>query len=391
MVTYNRKHHNWLLALKELGSDGTYPDYPVAGGILARGNDFAPNTEITTEDWTGHTGGDSLVIQSDRTDASSSPQYTHKMLLGECIEEYLFMALGSHDTVTAAITNATTAKKWKIYKDGSTAKILPVATLINQYSATLKDAVIYNNAVMDTLEITIDNNGWSVTPQFKSDVEIPNQPNQPRTLSSSIIKLPKNNTKLYIAPTNVTLTSSNKDNYAYDCLTSNTLTIRNNLEESDCLNTEFGKQNADKGDFEIEGTAEFNWNPASAFLYDEWLTGQPHGVYATETPLFKQILLECEGGLIETVGSNPGTPVNASISIWLPYVEISNCDLGNLSGDDKRTITATYNLRANGTANPIEVTIINALSALHYGTELEIDTDDVGSTTIIGVDLPDDS
>lgn len=388
MATYNKKYHNWLFALKE-ATDGVYPDYPVAGGILARGTDFEDNTEITTEDWTGHTGGDSLVIQSDRTKAASAPQYTHKVLFGECIEEYLYMALGTHDTPTAAVTNATTAKKWKIYKDASNAVIPPVATLINQYAATLRDAQIYDNAMMNTLELKVDNEGWTVTPTFETDAVILNQPNQPRTIASNVYKLPKANTKMYIAPTNVTLTDSNKATYAYDCLLSNTLTINNNLEDSDCLNTPFGKNHADKGDFEVEGQAEFNWNPSAAFLYDEWYAHSVHGVYASEEPLFKQILIECEGAIIETVGSGAqAVDVHCGMKIWLPYVEISKVDQGSLSGEDKRTLTASYNIRANGSTNPIEVTIINALSALHYGTELSIDTSKVGNSTISGVDIP---
>ena len=384
--TYNRKYHNWLLALKQL-VDGEYPDYPVAGGILARGTDFQPNTEIETSDWTGHTGGDSLVIESDRTSATSAPQYSHKALIGECLEEYFYMALASHDAPVAAETGATKAKKWKIYKDASTPKDLPKATLINQYSATLKDAVIYDNAMMNELQLEVNNDGWTVTPSFASDMEMMNQPNQPRTLSTSIYKLPKNNTKIYIAPVDVTLTDANKEEYAYDCLLSNSITIRNNLEESECLNDIFGKNQQDKGDFEIEGEAEVKWNLLAAFLHDEWQTGDAHGVYVTENSLFKQVLLECEGSKIETVN---GEDINAKMSIWLPYVEITQVDPGDLSGDDNRTLTVSYNLRAGTTttANPVEVTIINELTALHYGTELTIDTTSVGSTTVAGVDLP---
>lgn len=385
-TTYKKKYHNWLLALKQL-TNGAYPDYPVAGGILARGNDFQPNTEIGTSDWTGHTGGESLVIASDRTSASSAPQYSHKALIGECLEEYFYMALATHDSPTAAVSGATKAKKWKIYKDISNPKELPPATLINQYSATLMDAVIYDNALMNELQLEVNNDGWTVTPSYKSDMEIMNQPNQPRTLSPSIYKLPKNNTKLYIAPTSVTLTDANKEDYAYDCLLSNTLTIRNNLEDSECLNDEFGKSSVDKGNFEIEGSAEIKWNPAAAFLHDEWQTGEAHGAYATEESLFKQVMIECAGAKIETVGSGASaTDINAMMSIYMPYMEITKVDPGNLSGDENKTLTIEYKLR-DSTYNPIEVTIINELSALHYGTELTIDTSNVGSTTISGVDL----
>lgn len=387
-ASYNRTYHNWLFALKELGQDGEYPDYPVAGGIIVRGTDFESGTEISSEDFEGHTGTDTLVIQSDRTKASSAPQYKHGILFGECIEEYCYMMTGSHDTVTAAVTGATTAKKWRFYKDMTNPKPLPVATLINQYAATLRDAIIYDNAMMDELQIGLSDNGWEVTCNYKSDAEIPNQPNQPRTIAPVLRKLGKEDVKIYVAPVGVTLTDANKEDYVYDCALSNNITLRNNLEDSDCLNTPFGKNMADKGKFEIEGDMEIKWNPKAAFLQDEWYTGQAHGVYVTSESLFKQILIEAKGGLIETVGTGANAEdVHASLSIHLPKVEITNVDPGNLSGDDKKTLKVEYKLRDNSGTTPVEFIIISDLTALHYGTELTIDESAVGSTTIAGVDL----
>ena len=389
-TTYNKKYHNWLLQLKPAGNDGTYPSYPVGGGILARGTDFEPNDEITTEDWEGHTGGESLVISSDRTGANSAPQYKHKAIIGECLEEYFYMALASHDSPTAAISGASTAKKWKFYKDNTVAKELPPATLINQYAATLKDAIVYDNALMNELTIEVGSDGWSVTPSFNSDYPIGNQSNQARTVAASAFKLPNKNAKMYIAPPDVTLTDSNKSDYEYDCLLSSSLTIRNNLEAAECVNNPFGKSAVDKGDFEIEGSAEIKWNPLAAFLEDEYKYGAAHGVYVTENNLFKQVLIECQGSVIETVGSgSSAVDVPASLSIHIPYVEITGADPGTLSGNEKKTLNVSYNLRANASvSHPIEVTIVNALSSLHYGTELTIDTSDVGDTDIIGIDLP---
>lgn len=387
-VSFSKTYHAWLFTLKQLLPSGEYPDYPVAGGIIVRGTDFESGTEIESEDFEGHTGTDTLVIQSDRTKAVSAPQYKHGVLFGECIEEYCYMVTGSHDPVVPAVTGATTAKKWRFFKDVVNPKPLPVATLINQYAATLRDARIYDNAMMDELGIELSDNGWEVTCNYKSDAEIPNQPNQPRTIAPVLRKLGKEDVKIYVAPVGVELNDSNKADYEYDCALSNSITLKNNLEDSDCLNTPFGKNVADKGKFEIEGDMEIKWNPKAAFLEDEWYTGQPHGVHVTTESLFKQILIEAKGGLIETVEEGGDTiPVHASFSIHLPKVEITNVDPGNLSGDDKKTLKVEYQLRDNNTGTPIEFNIISDLAALHYGTQLAIDTSKVGDTTIDGVDL----
>ena len=395
-TSYSLLYHCWQFALKPLNSSGETVDYPVTNGKMARGTDFEPNIEFETEDYEGHSGIKELVLQSDRVKVTAEPEYSHGVVFGECLEEYLYMITGSHDAVKDAATGAAPgddpsgAYLWRFYQNLTNPKPLPKATLINQYSATLRDAVVFDDAMMNELGITMDDKGVNLSVKFMSNAPLLNQPNQ--TMNTvDLVKLGKEDVRIYIAPTDVTITDANKEQYAYDCIMSNELTFKTNLEESDCLNTPFGKNTSDEGKFETEGKSEIKWNPKAAFLEDEYYSGAVHGVRPTTNPLMKQILIEAYGKTIAVVEGeeegDPDTEIKAMLSIRLPKVEITKCNT-QYAGEDNKTLEIEYAHRQNGTNSPVEFKVITPLDELCYGEEFTPNETYVGNSTIIGVDLP---
>lgn len=383
-TSYSLLYHLWQFALKPLDpSTGEPVTYPVTNGKMARGTDFEPNIEFETEDYEGHSGIKELVLQSDRVKVTAEPEYSHGAVFGECLEEYLYMITGSHDPVNKL---ADGAYEWRFFQNLSNPKPLPKATLINQYSATLRDAVVFDNAMMNELGITMDDKGVALSVKYMSDAPLMNQPNQNMN-TVDLVKLGKEDIRIYIAPVDVELTGENKQQYAYDCIMSNELTFKTNLEESDCLNTPFGKNTSDEGKFETEGKAEIKWNPKAAFLEDEYYSGKAHGVKATTEPLMKQILIEAYGKTIATVDEGGETrEIKAMLGIKLPKVEITKCNT-QYSGEENKSLEIEYAHRQNGTITPVEFKVITPLEELLYGTEFTPDNQYEGNTTIVGVDL----
>lgn len=154
MTGYNQSFHYWSIALKKKGETGEYPSLPVRGGIMARGSAFEGEPNVETDDWEAHDGSKSIVIASDRTSASSEPQWEQKAMFGEFFEDGWYMLLGSYDKKTVALDGDGSGNvyEWKFYQDLVNPTPLPVATIINGYGAVENDAITYDNAKMSELE-----------------------------------------------------------------------------------------------------------------------------------------------------------------------------------------------------------------------------------------------
>jgi len=370
-------YHSWSMGCKPDEIEGA-----VTGEIMCRGTDFDQNREFKTQDYEGHSGVKSLILQSDRTSITTEPQFEHGVVFGECQEEYWYLMLGSTDTPAlvsipdgAGTKEAVGAYKHKFYQNVANPKPLPVCTLVNQYAMTLFDAVVFDEAKLNELEFKVEDKGVSNKLKFMSDAPIRNQHNQLKKVAPKLAKLNKENIKIYIAPVDVELTDANKEEYSYDCITSHDLTLKNNLKASSCLNTPFGKSPADEGKFEGTAKMEFKWNAKSKLLEDEYYSGKKFGTDATAESLFKQVLIECEGATIETVTLTDGTKkdIKYGLSIKMPKVEITKCET-QLAGDKVKTIEAEYAIREDGLQSAITVEMITTLPKLHYGSALTLNT-----------------
>lgn len=388
MATYLESFHCWGLGLKQRNPDGSSVNYPVTAMIMARGTDFEPNTEFETDDYEGHSGTKTLVLQSDRKTITAEPEYEQGVVFGECQEEYWFLTLGNYERTVAGTDADLTpeqmesddemAVQWVFNQDLQNPKPLPRCTLTNQYMMTKRDAVVFDDCMMNEFGISVDNDGISCNPRFKSSAPYMNQPNQTINTAPVLNKLGKDDIRVYIIGTDVdfdSLTEEQKLALQYDCIMSLEMNFNNNIEDSECLNTEFGKNSGDEGKFEGDGNFELKWNPTSAFLIDEYYGGAKHSVKPTTQPLFRQVIVEMFG---KTIGE---TNQRNMIRIRLPKVEITNAESG-MSGDETKTLEVEYAIRENGYVSPVETTIISDLKELHYGEQLTIDESKVGYADI---------
>lgn len=380
--SFSLPFHEWMLGLIPDTLDG-----PVTGEIMCRGTDFDQNREFKTQDYEGHSGVKSLTLQSDRTSITTEPQFEHGVVFGECQEEYWFMLLGSTDTPELATlsdgtTKATKAYKHHFYQNVANPKPLPTATIVNGYAMTVFDAVVFDQCKMSEFEFKIEDKGVSNKVKFMSNAPIRNQHNQLKKIAPILAKLNKENIKIYIAPVDVTLTAANKADYAYDCIMSHDLTFKTNLTESACLNTPFGESPSDEGKFEGSCKMEVKWNEKSKLLEDEYYSHKKYGTKASAESLFKQVLIECTGGIIETVGSED---VRYALNIHMPKVEITKCET-QLAGDKVKTLETEYQVREDGLVSAVDVTMITTLQQLHYGKALTLNTTEAETYATTGTD-----
>ena len=372
--SFSLPYHYWVLGLKHDENDT-----PVTGTIMCRGTDFDQNREFKTEDYEGHSGVKGLILQSDRTSITTEPEFQHGVVFGECQEEYWYLLLGTivnNAPTEITLDNTKKAYKWIFNQDVANPKPLPVCTICNGYSMTTKDAVVFDNCKINEFEFKLEEKGVTNKIKFMSDAPYRNQPNQPKLVADALRKLGKEHINVYIAPVDTELTDANKDQFKYDCMLSHDLTFKTNLKESSCLNTEFGKSPADEGKFEGSAKFEVKWNENSKKLEDEYYSGAVNGVRPTTDPLFKQVLIECQGSKLGTQTTGTGdqaviTPVYCQLNIHMPKVEITKAET-QLSGSDSKTIEGEYKIVENGTTSAVETTIISSLAELHYGTDLTI-------------------
>lgn len=370
MTGYNQSFHYWSIALKEKDEQtGKYPSVPVRGGIMARGSAFEGEPNVETSDWEGHNGSKSIVLASDRTSASAEPQWEQKAMFGEFFEDGWYMLLGSYDKKTVPLdgNNSGNVYEWKFYQDLVNPQELPLATIINGYSAVDNDAITYDNAKMSELKYEISNDGINLTYTFGSNAPLLNQANPVRTVGQSLSKLGVQNIKVYIADFGTDLTELDKQelaNYDYGCVVSSSNSFNTNLDDFLCLGTSFGKGIKDEGAFENDGELEIQWNPLSQHLIDKWYTSEVDGTNVSENNYFAEVLIT---GTNRKLGKVSGEDVYESFSMYLPKVEITKA-WSDLSGDETKTVQVEYQLVNNGSVSPVNIDIVSQLEDLHWGT-----------------------
>ena len=368
MTGYNQSFHYWSIALKQKDEQtGEYPSTAVRGGIMARGSGFEGEPNMETDDWEAHDGSKSIILASDRTQVSAEPQWEQKAMFGEFFEDGWYMLLGSYENKEVELDDSSSVYEWKFYQDLINPTELPLATIINGYSAVENDAITYDNAKMSELEYEISNDGINLTYTFGSNAPILNQANPLRTVGQSLSKLGVQNIKVYIADFGTELTELTEQelaDYDYGCVVSSTNSFNTNLEDFMCLGTPFGRGIKDEGQFENDGELEIQWNPKSQHLIDKWYTGESDGTQVTENPYFAEILIT---GTNRKLGELDGEDVYESFSMYLPKIEVTNA-WSDLSGDETKTINIEYQLVNNGTVSPVNIDIVSQLEDLHWGT-----------------------
>lgn len=348
-------------------ANATAPTNPL---VFPRAKTFDPGIEIKTDDDTGHTGTNTTLMDKDRTQASTSPNIEDKIRFTEVFEDILYLFCGSMDTVTAAITGATTAKKWHIFQDVVTSPDLPDATIVQGYNWKTAKAEVYPNCVANEINFTFD---AGASPSFKADfladMCLYNQTEPTRTFPSTEYRFKSGQTTIYIGNVGDTLVQLKADANKLDCYTKASLDLKNNLEQDVCGGTVYGTTKKNRKPFTGNGSITMDYNENNMNLEAEWATGSASGTNVSPDSVFKQILIESTGKLIETVTGTPNTPVYMNMQTLMPKVTLTKVSSPR-SGDAKKDITVEFDIVSNASTvtSPIDFTLISPLAALHQGT-----------------------
>ncbi len=337
-------------------------------GVFPKYESFEQGLDMKTSDDEGHTGTDMLLLGKDRTEASAAPSIKDKIRLGEGFEDIVFMILGKHDEVVAAAVGATTAKKWVIYRDTSDPGELAWCTISQGFNWDSASAEAYVEAMVNTLEMTFDANASpTYKADFVSDFPLYNQTEPTLSYPSTEHRFKTGQTSIYLSPVGTSEENTVNSQYLADCYTNANLTLSNNMETSICGGVPFGQSNKDQKPFTGKGKIKMDYNTGNMNLEAEWATGSSSGTAPSQESLFKTMAIKVTGKLIETVSGTPDVPVYMDLQIFIPKIEIIKPQTPR-SGKDKKTVEYDYEIVNYGTHDPVKMTIISPLAALHYGT-----------------------
>jgi hypothetical protein len=360
VIAPNLSYHYWTLGIKPAGK--TAPEDPL---IMIPGTEFDPGKEIEHEEDKGHTGGASLTMGMDRKKAASSPNFTDKARYQQGLEDMWYLLYGDVTGPVPAIAGATLAKKYTFAVNVADPADPPLCTLHNGYAKTANDAFVYDNCMLNELEVKFKNDeAMTITPSFVGDYPKFKQPNPARVIPTKKVKIRPGQTILYYAPVGVTLTDENKADYAIPCVLEGNVKINNNAESEPCAGDDFGTETKNMGQRESNGGFTVPWTDATKNMEAEYQSGAVDGTTVTEEPLRKQIMIESIGELIETVSEED---VFYSQKILIPDATITKCESPQ-SGDERKSIDVEYNINDENEASFMTVEIVTELTALHIGT-----------------------
>jgi len=329
---------------------------------------FETGADMGEEEYHGHTGAFTTLIDKDRTDAKGAPAFGDHILFGQGIEDMWAMLLGVPENPTPAVAGAATAKKWNFQQDVTDPTALPWCTLVQGLNYKTMKPEVYADAVLNSLELTMNSNkAPTYKPTFLSDHPIPNQTEPSLTFYSGIeYMLKAGQAAVYIGPAGTSKASLKNDSYKVDCYTDASLNASNNFESKPCGGNDFGKNKKDQKPFTGKGTIKMDLNESNMNFESKYWTGSTDGTELTTETLKEAILISYTGQLIETVTGTPDVPVYCMHDIFIPKAHVKYTRPHG--GSDPLYVQADYDILANNLSSAIEVDIISPLDALNYGT-----------------------
>lgn len=338
--------------------------------LCIKRDNFDPQNKIDTDDDTAYTGQDTNLWAKDRVKAESQPTVSTRLRFDEGLEDFVFCFAGKHDTVVPAVTGATTAKKWKIYRDVTNPVDLPWMTVVDAFNWGDGSADAWINAFVNTLKFTMNaDKAPTLESGLMSDYQLSNQDVPTRVFPTAEYKLKANQCAVYMGPAETTEAALESDTYKFECYTEADFNPNNNIESKVCGGTKFGTTKKNRKPLTADGTIKMDYNETNKGLLAEFMTGSSAGTQVTEESLYKSLLFKYTGKKIETVTGTPNVDVYSSFAIYLPKVELTDVTSPR-SGDSTKDITINYSIVSNSqiTASPLSFTIVSPCDAIHYGT-----------------------
>ena len=387
----NASHHHTAMGIK---GDNLAKEVLARPCVAIRQSGFEDGNEITTETDEGHTGVSNLDMGSFRTKAESSPNWEDGLRYSQGFEDYFYLLL-AHDTVTAGDVSGVYNHLMEMPPD--TTDELPLATIYHGFSKTDTDGRVFNNAMLNELEVTFNaDDKPSIKPTFVSDYNIVNTINPSRNFLdnhlSRTVMAP--HTQVYIGDVGATTL---EEMTAIDCFTEASFTINNNAESQACHDDIFGENTKLMGAREVTGSITMPWwydettSTGTKYFETEYEAYEKYGHIVSELITQKQVWYRCNGGnitrtsdsdtlgtgeeIIKTVVENEGTEQESTtyyISTGVAYealfkfpvVEVTNVT-STKSGSDAKDLTFEWKSIEQPSQSYLSASFVTDLSACH--------------------------
>lgn len=392
----NASHHHTAMGIKGAELDKDLLARPC---VAIRQSGFEDGNEITTETDEGHTGVSNLDMGSYRTKAESSPNWEDGLRYSQGFEDYFYLLL-AHDTITAGSTSGIYEHLMEMPPNVD--EELPVATIYHGFSKTDTDGRVFNNAMLNELEVTFSSdNKPSIKPTFVSDYNIVNTINPSRNFLDNHLArtVMAQHTQVYIGEIGATeiwdgTGDSDGKMIAIDCFTEASFTINNNAESQACHDDKFGENTKLMGAREVTGSIQMPWHDATKYFETEYEAYEKYGHIVSEEITQKQVWYSCKGGdiiresatdtlgegerLVKTVVTNEGTENEQTtyyIATGVPYeamfkfpvVEVTNVT-STKSGSDAKDLTFEWKDIEQPTQSYMTAEFVTDLSECHIDT-----------------------
>lgn len=393
----NASHHHTAIGIKGAALTKAQLAHDC---VAIRQTNFEDGNEISTETDEGHTGVSNLDMGSYRTKAESSPSWEDGLRYGQGFEDYFYLLLGDDD-----IDSSTTGVYVHTFSmDPSVDEELPLATIYHGFQKTLTDGRVFNNAMLNELEVTFNSdNKPTIKPTFVSDYNIVNTINPSRNFLDDHLArtVMAQHTQVLIGEVGATeiwdgTGSSDRKMVSIDCFTEASFTINNNAESQACHDDAFGENTKLMGAREATGSIQMPWHDATKYFETEYEAYYKYGHIVSEQITQKQVWFRCKGGkiirestsstlgasetLLKTVVENEGednesttyvidTGVQFEALFKFPVVEVTKVT-STKSGTEAKDLTFEFKNIEQPTQSYMTAIITTDLSACHI--------DDVG-------------
>ena len=364
----NASHHHTAMGIKGALLTKEKLAQPLIG---IRQSNFEDGNEISTETDEGHTGVSNLDMGSYRTKAESAPNWEDGLRFGQGYEDYFYLLL-SQDTVAAY--NDGTDDVSGIYvhtmaMPSNATDELPLATIYHGFSKTLTDGRIFNNAMLNQIDVTFNaDNKPTVKPSFISDYNIVNTINPPREFIDNHLArtVMAQHTKVYIGDLSATTLQEMAE---IECFKEASFSINNNAESQACHDDKFGENTKLMGAREATGSITMPWHDATKYFETEYEAYEKYGHIVSELITQKQIWFRTVGGdiLVEDDSDMVSSGVPYESIFKFPVTEVTNVT-STKSGSDAKELTFEFKVIEQPSQSYMTAIFTTDLSACHIDT-----------------------
>ena len=372
----NASHHHTALGIKGALLTKEKLAQPLIG---IRQSNFEDGNEISTETDEGHTGVSNLDMGSYRTKAESAPNWEDGLRFGQGYEDYFYLLL-SQDTVAAY--NDGTDDVSGIYvhtmaMPSNATDELPLATIYHGFSKTLTDGRIFNNAMLNQVDVTFNaDNKPTVKPSFISDYNIVNTINPPREFIDNHLArtVMAQHTKVYVGDLSATTLQEMTE---IECFKEASFSINNNAESEACHDDKFGENSKLMGAREATGSITMPWTAftdsntpkGTRYFETEFEAYEKYGHIVSEQITQKQIWFQTVGGdiLVEEDSDMVSSGVPYESIFKFPVCEVTNVT-STKSGSDAKELTMEFKVIEQPSQSYMTAIFTTDLATCHIDT-----------------------